>query len=61
MCSSDLLPLILAEARDMTCKMTIEAVWRGMDKFDGGEQTTMECDMVTDARICNGGVSEVQD
>ena len=41
--------------------MTIETARWGMDKFDGGEQTTMERDVVTYACIRNGGVSEVQD
>ena len=45
----------------MTCKMTIEAAWQGMAKFDGGEQTTVERDVATDACIRNGGVGEVQD
>ena len=60
-CAQTTLPLILAEAHDMTCMMTIETMRWGMDKFDGGEQTTVECDVATYARIRNGGVGEVQD
>ena len=52
---------MLWDVTEIACVLAIVTPWRVACKLDGGQQSTVECNVAVNTVVCNDRISEVYD